>query len=367
MELLGEPQARVHVHPLATLRVYSTVALCTLMALNCAAVVAQTTGMPRFAIAVVASAATVWLTAFWLRRPPRFLVVVAGGTGYTLWALGAAADDRLGGVIIAGALALLVSRLAARRLLAAVALAALLAPAAIRAATVGDVTPLLGGAWAAGSFLGFLLVFAVNRYIWGLTEHLDAAQRQATPPESTELAIAQDRAGIAADLHDIQAQTIAAARRKLRTAAQLTGSDPTAARLALLDADALVMDTLANVQEIAAGGLRLSFPAELADARARLADAGIAVTSSGDPADWDNPRAALVVREVTTNVLRHSQATAVDFVFSPAAMQITNDGAPADVGPYGGLDRLRRRLWESGILLETSAGDGTFVTRALRR
>ncbi|HEV7740859.1 MAG TPA: histidine kinase [Pseudolysinimonas sp.] len=365
MELLGEPQARVHVHPLATLRLYSTIALCTLMALNCAAVVAQTTGMPRFAIAVVASAATVCLTAFWLRRPPRFLVVVAGGTGYTLWALGAAADDRLGGVIIAGALALLVSRLAARRLLAAVALAALLAPAAIRAATVGEVTPLLGGAWAAGSFLGFLLVFAVNRYVWGLAEALDSAQRHAAPQESTELA--QDRAGIAADLHDIQAPTVAAVRRKLRMAAQLTGSDPTAARLALLDADALVMDTLANVREIAAGGLGLSFPAELADARARLADAGIAVTSSGDPADWDNPRAALVVREVTTNVLRHSQATAVDFVFSPAAMQITNDGAPADVGPYGGLDRLRRRLWESGILLETSAVEGTFVTQALRR
>ena len=82
---------------------------------------------------------------------------------------------------------------------------------------------------------------------------------------------------------------------------------------------------------------------------------------------------AAVLREASTNMLRHSAAAwcTMDIVSTGAetTMTVVNDGAgPAVPDPHShGLRGLAERLAESGGTLRTRAADGRFTVEAVVR
>jgi len=71
-----------------------------------------------------------------------------------------------------------------------------------------------------------------------------------------------------------------------------------------------------------------------------------------------------VVREATTNLLRHAQAEHVRVEMGPDSVRITNDGATDATQELRGLARLGERFAALGGTLETSRAGRTFVTSA---
>ncbi|WP_438938601.1 hypothetical protein, partial [Alicyclobacillus suci] len=80
-----------------------------------------------------------------------------------------------------------------------------------------------------------------------------------------------------------------------------------------------------------------SLAQELDGARSLLGSAGVdlATDVSGLPERWHEP-AAWVVREATTNVLRHSAATLVSVGFADGVLTVTNDGPNAPRTDHAG-------------------------------
>jgi len=217
--------------------------------------------------------------------------------------------------------------------------------------------------WLIGSAIAFVLalgLFGLNRYAFNLYLEIDDARRLAA-----DLAVAEERYRFAADLHDIQGQTLHVIRLKTQLADRLLDRDPAAAHEHLREAGELIAQTLAGTRSLAFGERTVSSANELANAEALLTAAGIDFGIAGSLTVGEHDELfGLVVREATTNILRHAQASRVSVTLSPGSVTVTNDGSPAAARTLSGLARLGERIEAAGGTLSTSSTDGTFVTAA---
>ncbi|MFD3927346.1 sensor histidine kinase [Streptomyces sp. NPDC058614] len=197
---------------------------------------------------------------------------------------------------------------------------------------------------------------------WDVAGRLNRARGLAA-----ELAVKDERLRFAADLHDIQGHHLQVIALKGELAARLVEADPARAAAEMKDVQRLATDALTDTRAVVQGYRRTSLDAEIANAARVLAAADIDARLHIEPADADRlPTAArhllgLVMREATTNVLRHSQArrAEVDYRLTNgfARLRVSNDGAAAP--PRSGLDTGTglRTLAER---LETAGGDLTW-------
>ncbi|GMA37242.1 hypothetical protein [Demequina litorisediminis] len=111
---------------------------------------------------------------------------------------------------------------------------------------------------------------------------------------------------------------------------------------------------------------RLSLTSELANATALLTAAGMRVdVGNTHPDDAAEDEAlALVLREATTNILRHPRATEVSIVLTPSSLTISNDGAAHEARPLRGLAALRERVTHAGGDLDIRHEGETFALHA---
>lgn len=217
--------------------------------------------------------------------------------------------------------------------------------------------------WFVVGAIGYPLsvgLLVLTYYTWGLYLEIDAARSNAAA-----LAVAQERFRFAADLHDIQGHTLHVIRLKTQLARRLLETDAATARNHLLEAEELIGETLANTRSLAFGDREVTLAAELANAIELFTAAGIRIEVSGEP----SPVVAdeffgLAMRETTTNILRHSQATLVTIDIAPAQLTISNDGSPETQRPPSGLARLGERFAATGATLRTRAEAGRFTTEA---
>ena len=97
-----------------------------------------------------------------------------------------------------------------------------------------------------------------------------------------------------------------------------------------------------------------SLTEELAGAVSLLQASGTQVRVHGDAhtlAPQYRELAAHVIRECTTNILRHARPTVVDIVFAPTQLTLTNDRPNEPRDPSGtGLASLAHRLDQAGTL-----------------
>jgi len=212
---------------------------------------------------------------------------------------------------------------------------------------------------------------------WQVAARLDDARRLAG-----QLAVADERLRFAADLHDIQGHHLQVIALKSELAARLAQADPARATEQMREVQQLAGDALRETRALVQGYRRTTLDAEIANASKVLAAAGVEVRSDVDidlaaslpPA----PRGllGLVVREATTNLLRHSRATRAAFVLVPEStgvrLVIDNDGVrragqgagTAGPGDGTGLVSLAERLDAVGGRLSWTSDDDRFVVTA---
>ncbi|GLY03020.1 histidine kinase [Actinoplanes sp. NBRC 101535] len=199
----------------------------------------------------------------------------------------------------------------------------------------------------------------------GLRLAMDRQRRLvAAQHELAALAVADERARIAADLHDILGHSLTVVTVKAELAQRLLDVDLERARAELRDLESLARDALADVRATALGMRGISLPGEIAAAREALAAANVEADLPGAADDVPTRNRELfawTIREAVTNIVRHSRAEHAAVLLSPHSVEIVDDGPvlpPLSSGGQG-LAGLRRRAQEHGAQLTAGPRPGS--------
>lgn len=308
---------------------------------------------PSFVVAIA-------LTTQWSATPQRVLLLTAVVVGELTW-LGAVLlgmhETAVLGIAAAGGIAVAVRR--ESRYATAFGIVLLVELTALASLiTHPEMTRnyLFTGLWYS---VLFAAMFWLNDVTWRLFTELDTMRRS-----EAELAVMKERMRFAADLHDIQGHTLHVIKLKAAVAARLQHSHPERVANELADIERLTAETIDKAQQLAHSTRSLSFAAELANASALISAAGMNVQVIGEGAKpLDDETFALVLREGTTNILRHPRATSVVVTVTAQSLEISNDGAAATSDSLRGLAHLRNRVIASGGALAIERVGDTFSLR----
>ena len=220
-------------------------------------------------------------------------------------------------------------------------------------------------------FLG-LMMATYRRYMVLILELRAARDTRA------RLAVTEERLRIARDLHDLLGHSLSAISLKAQLAARLTVSDPEVAA-EIADIHTLSHDALAEIRQAVTGYRETSLATELDTARDTLTAAGIPLSLAPPPDPLPPHLDALlgwVVREATTNIVRHSNAHHAEISLRRSGQTVTlridDDGAgpsrsthgEADGGNGSGLRGLAERLAavDGRLQIGTAPGGGFRLT-----
>jgi two-component system, NarL family, sensor histidine kinase DesK len=180
--------------------------------------------------------------------------------------------------------------------------------------------------------------------------------------ELKSLAVEQERARFARDLHDLLGHSLTVITVKSELARRVMADDPARAAAEVADIERLSREALADVRATVAGYRGVTLAAEISSARAALDAAGVCADLPGAVDEVPGERRELfgwVLREGVTNVLRHSDAHRVRVSVSARTVEIVNDGSSLPPGADGhGLSGLRERLAQVGGRLDAGPVDG---------
>ncbi|MCD9154292.1 sensor histidine kinase [Aeromicrobium duanguangcaii] len=213
------------------------------------------------------------------------------------------------------------------------------------------------GAYAIGFIAVFLPVVSVFQvWLWQLM-----LQVRSRGEAEADLAAVRERLRLAADLHDVQGHHLQVIALKAELAERQLDWDPEAARATMNEVQQIARAAIAETKEIVRGYRRTSLREEMANAAAVLEAAGAAVQVDC-VGELEQPLFALALREATTNILRHSDATSVRIAASPQRFAITNDGAGPATSSHGtGLASLTERVAAAGGRLAVRREEGHFT------
>lgn len=205
---------------------------------------------------------------------------------------------------------------------------------------------------------------------WEVVVKLDQHRRTAA-----DLAVTQERLRFAADLHDIQGHHLQVIALKSELAERLLDIDVEAARANIHETRLIAKQALEETRLLVSGYREIALDDEIENAREVLSASGAECTLELDAAALQvgadaasaslgtelRHALAMAVREATTNILRHSEATRASIRLSLTGgvceLAITNNGlvegaAPSRV-PGSGLAGLRERVTALGGELDT--------------
>lgn len=210
-----------------------------------------------------------------------------------------------------------------------------------------------------------------GRWAWNVVARLDRSRRL-----EADLAVADERLRFAADLHDVQGHHLQVIALESELAKRLVADDPRAAESHIQRVHEHARTALVDTRSLVYGYRRVSLGDELANATGVLAAAEIdgrlapgTEAASGDIPEQQRHLLGLVVREATTNILRHSRATRARLALSieegTARLEVRNDGVSADgTGPATGLATLADRLGDAAGNLEWRQDGESFTVTA---
>ncbi|WP_424212618.1 sensor histidine kinase [Streptomyces sp. BI20] len=268
-----------------------------------------------------------------------------------------------------GSLVLCVRRI---RSMIAIAVAAL-APALGCAALIG-VEPAFGLGYALGLSFALALVLPT----WGFSRWLlrMAWEAERSRDLAALLAVAEERLRFSRDLHDVMGRNLAAVALKSELAARLAERGRPEAVAQMVEVQRIAREAQREVREVVRGYREVDLTVEMEGARGVLAAAGIDCRIEAPAGERELPegvRAALgwVVRESTTNVLRHGDAKRCLIRLERVGgggvrLLVENDGADTgtdggsgtDGGAGTGLVGLRERLAAVGGELTAGRAHG---------
>lgn len=215
------------------------------------------------------------------------------------------------------------------------------------------------GSGAAAISLALLLgsiVIAYRMSLWilGVVRELERSRHV-----QAGLAVAEERLRFARDLHDVVGRTLSVVALKSELAAQLARRGRAEAVEEMLEVRRIAQDSLTELRAVAGGYRAADLDVELAGARALLTSAGIECRVIGDGSALPpalQSTLGWVVREGTTNLLRHSEARSCVVTLrtlpGTVTLAMTNNGVAAAASPKvvfgGGLLGLTERITALG-------------------
>ncbi|MBV2152884.1 sensor histidine kinase [Kitasatospora sp. SUK 42] len=223
-----------------------------------------------------------------------------------------------------------------------------------------------------GVTVGHALLAATSRslaWLAAIVWELDAA-REA----QSRLAVAEERLRFSRDLHDVMGRNLTTIALKSELAVQLARRGRPEAADQMAEVQQIAQESQREVRDVIRGYRTADLHAEAIGARAVLRSADVACEIDlGEGADRLPPPVqsvlGWVIREATTNVLRHSEAAHCLIRLRQedgrAVLELENDGVP-DVplpsqGGGTGLRGLRERLAaHDGELTVPTAAPGSF-------
>ncbi|HMH90681.1 MAG TPA: histidine kinase [Streptosporangiaceae bacterium] len=241
--------------------------------------------------------------------------------------------------------------------LAIAALAGMFAASGWYAGTVGSGPAVVGAVEYAIFVATFAVTYRLSAWSLRIVWELDRARAG-----QARLSVAEERLRFARDLHDVLGRNLSLIAIKSELAGGLARRGETAAAAGhMLEVHGVAHESLREMWAVVGGYRTADLGAELAGARDVLRSAGISCRVTGDacglPADV---QAALgwVVREGTTNVIRHASGTVCTIELhlsgppgaaATAMLRMDNDGArTAGAGGGTGLAGLAERLGALG-------------------
>ncbi|MFW7415882.1 sensor histidine kinase [Demequina sp. SO4-18] len=341
------------VRPLTRMRTITTVTIvCTVGFVGVFTLIVSAGPWWHVALVVPGLILALWVASTWHSPPRRAVLVGALAVAEATWAVAVLVGVDISAVLPVAAIGGVavatmgdLRRLGALGLLVMVGATALLSQVNHPDSTIGYLTAsLLYTAL-------FVATFWLNDVAWRLFTELDEMRGK-----EAELAVVKERMRFAADLHDIQGHTLHVIKLKAAVAARLQHTDPERVAHELAEIERLTGETIDQAQQLVNSTRQLSFASELVNATALMTAAGMEVDVSGGDTRIaaDEELFALVLREGTTNILRHPVARNVSIAITADALDITNDGATGTVRPERGLAALRERVAQSGGALEVS-------------
>ncbi|MET9442368.1 sensor histidine kinase [Streptomyces sp. NPDC006610] len=220
-------------------------------------------------------------------------------------------------------------------------------------------------------FVAFTCIF--SGWLLGAVYELDAARETRA-----RLAVAEERLRFGRDLHDVMGRNLAVIALKSELAVQLARRGRPEAVEQMIEVQRIARESQREVRDVVRGYREADLGAELAGAQGVLTAAGIGCETSGETAAAGLPgevQSALgwVVREATTNVLRHGDARRCEVALRVSGgrvvLTVENDGVgegPGDcVGLGSGLAGLRERLAAVGGTLAAGVVGGGGVFRVI--
>ncbi|TDU77331.1 MULTISPECIES: histidine kinase [unclassified Streptomyces] len=247
----------------------------------------------------------------------------------------------------------------------------LMAPAWALGAGLAVLAMGVGAVEALGYTIGVLLTglfmsvaYGFSGWLLNAVHELDRAREL-----QAQLAVAEERLRFGRDLHDVMGRNLAVIALKSELAVQLARRERPEAVDQMIEVQRIARESQREVRDVVRGYREADLTAELEGARGVLSAAGMdcRVEIEAGRALRPEVQSALgwVVREATTNVLRHGDArSCVIRLTAPdegaLTLVVENDGAPeAPAGPPGsGLAGLRERLAVLDGTLEAGPVDG---------
>ncbi|MGW1911950.1 sensor histidine kinase [Streptomyces sp. NPDC002076] len=223
------------------------------------------------------------------------------------------------------------------------------------------------GLVATGAMAVFQAVFALlagRCGAWTLAVLWEAERAREV---ETRLAVAEERLRFGRDLHDVLGRNLSVISLKSELAVQLARRGRPEAVEQMIEVQRIAQESQREVRAVVRGYREADLGAELAGAQGVLTAAGIAcevrAEATGLPAEVQSAL-GWVVREATTNVLRHGDADRCEVELrvpeGRVVLTVENDGVTET--PHGGggsgLAGLRERLAVVGGTLEAGAVDG---------
>jgi two-component system sensor histidine kinase DesK len=209
-----------------------------------------------------------------------------------------------------------------------------------------------------------LAVLLGSAACWGIRLASERQNRlMDAQTELSALAVQNERARIANDLHDILGHSLTVVAVKAELAQRLLNVDVDRARRELADLESLARDALSDVRSTAMGVRGISLPGEIAAAREALAAANVEADLPGAADEVPSRNRELfawTIREAVTNIVRHSKAKHAYVRLGPGSVEIVDDGVGclAPGSPDGqGLSGLRRRADALGATLFVGGRD----------
>ncbi len=174
-----------------------------------------------------------------------------------------------------------------------------------------------------------------------------------------ELATSEGREAVARDVHDLIGHSLTVVRMKAQLARRLLDTDPERAKAELADIETLTAEAIAGVRETVAGVRNASLADQLVGCRQALQAAGIGMKVSGEVESLSPAQsltAGWILREATTNVLRHAAAHTVTVGVGPGRFTVADDGVGFAGSEGNGVRGMRERATTAGATLAVTAG-----------